>query len=138
MTNAFIGQTTQPTEQELTRELASAKTLWDRLLNELALEHRLTEYVWSSYSPKAGWTLRLQAKKRNIVYLSPQKGKFMTSFALGDKAMALARRTKLPAKIQRLLTEARRYTEGTAVRIEVTKAADLDIVKKLVAIKIAN
>ena len=36
---------------------------------------------------KYGWSLRLKKKGRNILYLSPGKDCFMTSFVLSDKAL---------------------------------------------------
>ena len=72
------------------------------------------------------------------MYLSPSRGCFMASFALGDRAMQAARSIKLPQSAIRILSEARRYAEGTAVRIEVHAAKDVAIVKKLAVIKLAN
>ncbi len=135
--NAFIGSTHKPTEAELHTALGDSVTLWERLVSELVNEFQLTE-DWNSYSPKAGWALRLQAKKRNIVYLSPGKGSFMASFALGDRAMAEAKRSKLPKAIMKILADARRYAEGSAVRIDVASASDVKVVEQLTKIKMEN
>lgn len=129
--NAFIGKTSRPTDEELAGILGAAKPLWDELAAEMACE-------WSSYSPKAGWSLRLRIGKRNIVYLSPHRGSFMASFALGEKALQAARDSGLPPRVQRILAEAKHYAEGAAVRLEVKKAADLPIVRKLMAAKASH
>ena len=92
--NAFIGKTGQPTEQELAAELGPSKALWDRLLTELAEEFNLVTQEWNSYSPKAGWSLRLKRLKRNILYLGPCHGSFRVMLILGDKAIAAARQSK--------------------------------------------
>ena len=76
-------------------------------------------------------------KKRNIVYLGPGTGCFLASFALGDKAVAAARKT-LPAGVLKIMDGAKRYAEGTAVRIEVRAAKDAQVVKMLAKIKIEN
>jgi hypothetical protein len=52
--------------------------------------------------------------------------------------MQAARRSKLPPGVIKILDEARRYAEGTAVRIEVHAAKDIAIVKKLAAAKLEN
>lgn len=137
-TNAFIAKSKQPAERELSVELGAAKTMWDALLSALSQEHGLTEKEWHSYSPKAGWSLRLKHKKRNIVYLSPGHGQFLASFALGDKAMETARQTDFPRPVVQIIKNAKRYAEGTAIRIEVRTVADIAIVEKLTAIKLAN
>ena len=117
--------------------LGGAKPLWNELLAELTADHKLTR-EWNSYSIKAGWSLRLKRKQRNILYLSPSRGGFMASFALGDKAIQAARASDLPARALKIIAEAKKYAEGTAVRIEVKGTEDLAAIKKLVEIKLAN
>jgi hypothetical protein len=136
LANAFIGKAERPSARELAAELGPAKALWDRLLDALADDCDVRE--WKSYSPKAGWLLRLKRGKRAIVYLSPSSGCFMASFALGDKAVAAARESGLPARALKIVDEATRYAEGTAVRIDVRGPGDVEIVKKLAAVKLAN
>ena len=132
--NAFIGRTTAPTDDELSAELGAARALWDELLTELALPIQ----EWNSYSPKAGWSLKLILKKRTIVYLAPCHGSFRVAFVLGDKAMAAARQLKLPKAVLKIIDEAPRYPEGTGVRLEITARKDLAAVKKLAEVKLAN
>jgi hypothetical protein len=136
--NAFVDKPKKPTEAELTAALGSAKALWDQLLAGLTERCSIDVQEWNSYSRKAGWSLRLQHKKRNIVYLSPCRGCFRASFALGDKAVQAALQCGLPAGVIRIIGQAKRYAEGTAVRIEVKAAKDIAVVEKLAAVKLAN
>jgi hypothetical protein len=136
--NAFIGKLEKPTDADLTEALGPARALWDGLLAALANECKINVQEWNSYSRKAGWSLRLIREKRAILYLSPCQGYFFASFALGDKAMQAARRSKLPPHVIKIINEAKRYAEGTAVRIEMKKPEDIDIVKKLASIKMDN
>ena len=85
--NAFIGRTKPPTDEELSTELGAARALWDELITELALPIQ----EWNSYSPKAGWSLKLKLKKRTILYLAPCHGKFRVAFVLGAKAVEIGR-----------------------------------------------
>lgn len=135
VTNAFVGKPKPPTESELKAELGASKALWDELVNGMAKEHKLTR-EWNSYSKKAGWALRLKRGERNIVYLSPSRGCFRASFALGDKAVRAALASGLPKPVTKLIQEAKRYAEGTAVRIDVNRPEDIAIVKQLAAIKL--
>jgi len=57
---------------------------------------------------------------------------------LGEKAVKAAHERALPASTLKLIDEAKKYAEGRAVRIEVKSKASLGVVKKLVAIKMAN
>jgi hypothetical protein len=131
--NAFIGKPEKPTDAELAAALGPTQALWDQLLADLALDPE-----WNSYSPKAGWALRLKRGKRNIVYLSPCQGRFVASFVLGGKAVEAAHQGGLPPALIRILDEAKRYPEGKVLRIRVTKPTDVAIVSKLAALKQAH
>jgi hypothetical protein len=133
--NAFVGKSKQPVETDLAGALGASKALWDELVDALAKEHKLSR-EWNSYSKKAGWSLRLKRGDRNIVYLAPFRGCFRASFALGDKAVKAALASGLPQRLIKIIKEAKRYAEGTAVRIDVNGTDDIAIVKKLTAIKL--
>jgi hypothetical protein len=136
--NAFIDRVEEPTDADLAEALGPAKALWDRLLADLAQECNLVVQEWNSSSRKSGWALRLKLQKRNIVYLSPCRGSFRVSFALGDKAVKAARESGLSQPVMKIIDEAKRYPEGTAVRIDVKTAKDIAAIKKLTTIKLEN
>lgn len=129
MTNAFIGKAAAPSDADLSAALGRARPLWDRLRAAVALDGE-----WHSYSKKAGWSMRLKLRDRNIVYLIPGQGGFDVSFALGDRAVAAARDAGLAA----LVDGAKRYAEGTAVRFPIAGAKDVAAAKKLVEIKLGH
>lgn len=136
-TNAFVGKPKPPTDKELKAELGASKAHWDELVADLATEHKLAR-EWNCYSKKAGWSLRLKRGERNIAYLSPLRGSFRASFALGDKAVRAARESGLPQRAIKIIKDAKRYAEGTAVRIDVNGPEDISVVKQLAVIKLAN
>jgi len=136
--NAFAGHAKRPTGKELASALGRADGLWQELVTALKHDLKLDGEEWSTYSVKAGWSLRLQLKKRNIVYLGPRDGCFLASFVLGDKAVAAARKSELPPRVLKIIDEAKRYAEGTAVCIEVREAKDVNGVKMLAKIKVEN
>jgi hypothetical protein len=136
--NAFVERPTAPTLEDLSAALGTAKKAWDQLLAELAAEQDIVTQEWQSYSPKAGWALRLKWGTRTILYLAPYRGCFLVSFALGAKAVQAAREAKLPKRVLNSIDEAKKYAEGTAVRLIVAAARDIPAVKKLASIKIEN
>ncbi len=136
--NAFAGQKIKPSNAKLASALGENLALWNKLVSELKRELKIDAAEWHSGSIKLGWSLRLQLKGRNIVYLGPREGSFLAAFALGDKAIAAARRSDLPDDVMKNINESRRYAEGTAVRIEVRSEEDVEIVKRLAKLKIEN
>lgn len=136
--NAFIGKSKKPTDDDLVVALGASKKLWDQLVSALADELGANIQEWSSYSPKAGWSLRVKHKERTIVWLAPCPGCFRVAFVLGDKAMKAARQNKLPKQVLKLLDEGLRYPEGTGVRLTVKAAGDLPVIRELAAVKLKN
>jgi hypothetical protein len=136
--NAFINHAAQPTPQELATALGPTAAIWNKLVGCLADEYGITVQEWSSYSLKAGWSMRLKLKKRNILYLSPCKDYFRVAFILGDRAVEATRESKLPQHITKAIDDAPRYPEGTGVRLVVKRLSDLPAIRKLAAIKLAN
>lgn len=137
-TNAFIGRTKPPAEEDVAAALGASKGVWDQLLANLAGQYGVTGHDWKSYSPKAGWSLRVTRKTRTIVWLSPQHHSFEVLFILGDKAMRAARQSDFPKRVVEALKEAPKYPEGTGVRLKVKSPRDLAALDKLAAIKLAN
>ena len=135
--NAFINKP-KPTEADLAAALGPAKAVWDQLLSDLARDCEANVQEWNSYSPKAGWSLRVKRKARTIVWLAPCLGCFRVAFIFGDKAMQAARQGKWPQRIIKVMDEAPKYPEGTGVRITLKTPKDLVAVKTLAAIKLAN
>jgi hypothetical protein len=136
--NAFINHTAQPTAEELSSALGPTAIIWNKLVGCLADDYGLTDKEWNSYSLKAGWSMRLKLKKRNILYMAPCKDCFRVAIVLGDKAVKAARQTKLPQRITKTIDDAPRYPEGTGVRLLVKRMSDLPAICKLAEVKLAN
>ena len=136
--NAFAGQAERPTQKAVEAAMGQSYALWKKLIAELKQELKLDGEEWNSSGLRYGWSLRLQLKRRNLVYLGPRSGSFMASFVLGDKAVAIARKSELPAHVLKMIAETKRYGEGTPVRIEVSKPDDLEAVRILAKIKVGN
>ena len=135
--NAFAGKRTTPNDEDLAVALGPAKRLWDELVRDLTRECGI-DPEWGSSSTKAGWSLRLKRKERIIVYLIPNRGSVQVALVLGDKAVKAAQQSSLPAHIQKTISDARRYAEGTGVRINVQGREDVAAIRLLARIKMEH
>lgn len=70
--------------------------------------------------------------------MTPCKGHFLVSFALGEKAVAAANEIKLPQRVLNTIKNAKKYVERQAVRIEIHSAKDICKIEKLAAVKMNN
>lgn len=108
--------------------------VWETLLEKLESECGAGTREWHQYSKKAPPSLRVKRGARTIVYLLPGEDGFTASFAMGAKALALAREAGLGAYLE----GARKYAEGTAVRVTVREMADIATIVGLAKAKIAG
>jgi Protein of unknown function (DUF3788) len=137
--NAFRAKATQPSEAELAAALGPSSKLWNEFIQWMAAEEGVGTQEWKGICVnKYGWSLRLKQKSRNIVYLGPGEGCFMVSFVLSDKALQQAKETHLPKAVADTLASASHYPEGNGVRLVVQRASDLDAIRKIATIKLAN
>jgi len=106
------------------------RALWAELLGALAGE--CGEGDWHKYSKNAAWSWRAKREGRVIVYLLPGADGVTASFALGAAAVAQVRE----AGSGGLLEGARKYAEGTAVRVKVAGRGDIGTVLTVARAKI--
>ena len=94
--------------------------------------------VWGFTAKSTGWGLRLRRGDRVLLYMTPQPGRFLVSFALGETAVAAARAAKLGEALLEAIAAAPRYAEGRGVRIEVSKRDQVRALAALAGIKLEN
>ncbi len=136
--SAYDDKSKQPRVGDLKRTLGRTSTHWDGLIAHVTAEYAPLEQTWIFSGANWGWSLRLKQKKRTVLYMTPCKGLFLVGFALGEKAVKAAHDSPLPDSILTVIDEAKKYAEGRAVRIEIKSKKNLEITKKLTAIKMAN
>lgn len=135
--NAFIGRKTPPSSKDVVAKLGPSATAWRELIQWLE-EQGIECKEWKSISPRYGWSFRPALRTRTVLYLGPCDGCFRASFVLGDKAVAAARASDLPKTVLNEIAQARRYAEGTGIRLMVHRPEDLAAIRKLVEIKLKN
>jgi len=110
---AFPDEQRPPAESDLPEALGRSFAALAKILAGFRADHPDVTSEWK-YSPRSGWHLIFNRKKRRIFYLIPARGDFRLSLILGDKAIAALQSGPGTAKRPALLKEAKRYPEGTA------------------------
>lgn len=134
----FLDKSHIPEDADLAKALGRAKRHWDSLQAHVLEADPAATPKWTYESKKSGWTFTLRGKRRNLLYLKPFDRRFTVGFAFRDKAVQAAEKSDLPDHVVETIRQAPQYPEGRAVRIEITKAADVKIAKKLLAMKMDN
>jgi hypothetical protein len=136
--SAFDDKSKKPTKQSLQTTLGRTSTHWDNLIAHIASEYAPLDETWNFAGAAWGWSLRLKQKKRTVLYMTPCSKHFLVGFALVEKAVKAARNSGLPDTVLAIIDEAKKYAEGRGVRLEIRSKKDLESVKRLAAIKMAN
>jgi hypothetical protein len=130
---AFLDKAKKPKPADLTKALGARAQSWNEFVTHVAENYAPVSEEWKFM--KSGWTLLLKRKARTICYLFPAVGYFTAAFVLGEKAVAVARQSKLPKIILKTIERAHPYAEGRGFYVECKKPGDLKHLMMLGAIK---
>lgn len=136
--SAFLDEGSPPTVADLERTLGAAPAAaWKAIIAHVQTTYSPIAELWNFSGSKFGWSLRLKKKDRIVLYLIPERRRFLVGLVLGEKAVAAAAALKLPKPVVEAIAAAPRYAEGTGLRLTVTKKADLAPIEALIALKTA-
>ena len=136
--SAFIDQAQSPSDERLGEVLGKSHRAWTRLLEAISQELAPVSLEWGFASATTGWGLRIRVKKRVIVYVTPNRGYFTVSFALGEKAVKAAHELGLPQSVLEVIEAAPRYAEGRGVRFVVRHLNQVPALVMLARVKHDN
>jgi hypothetical protein len=136
--SALTDKSNEPTDEQLHDVLGKAYEVWKDLIDSVEDRIGPVSPVWGYTSKATGWGLRLKQKERIILYMTPQTGRFLVSFALGERAVAEANRRRLSEALLNAIDSAPRYAEGRGVRLEVSTKRQIPGLATLAQIKSEN
>jgi hypothetical protein len=136
--SAFSDKQHPPGEDALRGVLDDAHAPWMRLIELVGHRVDSLSTAWGFTSASTGWGLRLKRGDRILVYMTPGQGRFLVSFALGEKAVAAAHVAGPPATVLQAIEDAPRYAEGRGVRFEVRRMCDVAPLAVLAQVKDAH
>ena len=125
----------EPTTEHVATTLGEAYAVWNGIIEGLAEKYQPLEQEWKASKSEFGWMCLLKQKKKTLLYMTPDKGLVRIAVVLGEKATAIALKSKLPTRIKKLISEARPYAEGRGIRFEVSSLKEVSLVLTLVEIK---
>lgn len=134
----FDSKLEEPDDDELTYELGKSKEYLDSICEFIQIEYGHLKPQWKFYGKKSGWILKLLNKKRNVLFMVPCSGYFRTAFTFGDKAYNSILISSLPDNIKEELKNAKKYSEGRTIQLEIKSITDLRSIFQLIKIKLDN
>jgi hypothetical protein len=136
--SAFDDKSHPPTNADVAAVLDDAGNFWERLRSEISSRYDPVVEDWTFSGKKWGGVLRLNHKKRAVLYMTPQEGKFHVGLALGEKAVEAATGRGLQKPLLEIIDSSPKYAEGRGVRLEVNDEKHVDWSLELAAIKMEN
>jgi hypothetical protein len=134
----FTDKNLQPDDQILFEALGETNQIWEEINKHLKSVYGELVQEWKFYGKNYGWQLKTLRKKRNLFFIIPHDGYFTQVFVFGDKAVSAIDKSDLPDDIKETLRNAKKYAEGRGYSIDVKSPEKIEIIKKLVEIKINN
>ena len=134
----FTDKSHQPDDQMLSEALGETNRVWEEIKKHLKSAYGELIREWKFYGKNYGWQLKTLRKKRNLFFIIPYDGYFKQIFIFGDKAVTAIEQSDLPDDIKETLRNARKYAEGRGLSLEVKSLEKIEIIKKLIEIKIDN
>ena len=134
----FVDKAKQPDDNDLSDALGETKSLWDQLKTYVIESYPPITEDWKHYGKSSGWTMKLLCKKRNLFFSYPGEGMFWLGFIFGNKAVAAIEKSSIPQKLIDELRNARKYAEGSCLKLPVHTAEDIETAKQLIAVKVEN
>jgi hypothetical protein len=128
-------RTKAPSRKELASELGAAQDIWNGIIASVVEQVGSIDQEWRSSKARFGWICLLKQKKRTLLYLTPEEGLVRVAIVLGERAVGLALASDIPSGIKTLIRDARPYAEGRGIRLPVSSAGDVLVVRALVVIK---
>jgi len=133
----FVDQNHEPTEQDIKGSLKMSYKLWVELLKFIENNYGPVTKEWKFYG-KGGWNCKVLLKKRNLFFFIPYNCFFRAGMVFGDKAINVIKKSDLPKNLIDELINSTKYAEGRETRLDIKDKNHLEILKKLVMVKIEN
>jgi hypothetical protein len=134
----FENRIQPPSKSEILDALGKCYTQWIDLVQFFRDHVTPVSETWKNYGKSSGWTLLQKHKDRTIFYLFPNKRYFTVLFVYGEKAVEAAKEADLPDEILQRILHAKPYQEGRSFQIEVNGGKEMELIKKLIKIKLLH
>jgi hypothetical protein len=138
MKSIFTDKDVKPTANDLKKALGKTFQIWKSIEEFMQEKDPKATSEWNYSGEKYGWSFRIKDKKRVLVYLLPRDMFFKVAFAFGQKATDQIMQSDIAESIKTELQLARAYAEGRGIRIDVKDASNLEDIRQLIRIKLAN
>ncbi len=136
MESIFKDKNKMPDDNAMLSALGDTYQLWRTIKDYVFTKYPQANELWSC--SKYGWSFRINDKKRAILYLLPRDKFFKVAFVFGQKATDIILQSSISREIKKEIESAKVYAEGRGIRIDIKGDSQINDIKELIDIKLAN
>ena len=125
-----------PTEEYIFSIIGQKKILWQAIMQYLADNHKDASGTWNYYNDGKQWLFKMVRKKKTIFWAAILENTFRITFYFGDKAEPMIVNHDLPQTVKDNFLTGKRYGKIRAISLRMNDLSDVEIVKKVIQIKI--
>ena len=122
----------KPDDIMLALAFGAHKQYWDEIILNVSEVYPAFSQEWKYYGKAWGWSFVLKSKTKTLCYLTPAKECFQVSVIFNDSGRALVAAADLPKAITQAVEAAKDNPKNIPYDLDIKKAADVDIAKKLI------
>jgi hypothetical protein len=131
----FDNKHEMPNGTMLVDALGETNRYFNRITSFIRDEYGELTPEWKFYGQKAGWSMKLMVKRRNVLFVVPCEGYFNVQLIFGDKAVEQILADGFPESIKQQLQSATKYVEGRGIQLEIRTPDDSEVVVGLIKVK---
>jgi hypothetical protein len=125
-----------PTDEYIFSIIGEKSILWNAIMNYLSENHKDISGTWNYYNDGKRWLFKVVRKKKTIFWATVLEETFKITFYFGDKAEIMIVNSDIPQSVKDSFLNGKRYGKIRAISLEMNDLSDVEIVKKVVGIKI--
>lgn len=124
-----------PSDELIFSLIGDKKLIWLAVMNSIKMNFEDTAGEWNYYNDGKSWLFKMVRKKKTLFWIGLTDDTFRVTFWFSDKAEALINDSKLPVKIKKEFSTAKKYGAVRGISIVMEDMGDSDKVVILAGIK---
>ena len=126
-----------PTDEIIFSHLGKTKDIWASFFGYLHVNYPDITSEWRYYNDGKSWLMKNMLKKKNVFWLSVQKGAFRITFYFTDKAAKAIADSTIPVEMKKQFKEGKHYGKIRGLTVLFKYKKDIETAKALIAIKLS-
>ena len=131
----YLDKGMKPNELMLTVALGNHKLYWDEILQHIAEGYTAVSCEWKHYGMAWGWSFVIKSKAKTLCYMIPAEGQLYVAIIFNDNGRAAASKAELPEQVKISIEATKHNPKNIPYDFCVFKKGDVEIAKKLIAIR---